>query len=246
MAVDRQTAATTPTASLRAVIGELPPAYFALVMATGIVSVAADSLGQPVLARGMFYLNIVFYVVLAGMHAARLILFPRRCLADLHDPTAGPGYFTWIAGTDILATQFIVFEGAYFIAAGLFVLALALSVAISYTVLAALALRQVKPTLDKGINGGWLISIVAMQSLVVVATRLGEQLGQPVLLELHFLALAMWLAGILLYFWIGLLLFYRCFFFVISPTTLMPTFWISMGALAISTLAGSALIMAGR
>lgn len=234
-----------PLISLRSAVSDLPPAYFALVMATGIVSLAAYNLAQAEVGYILFYLNMAFYATLVVLHGARLILYPRRCLDDLHDPRAGPGYFTWIAGTAVLGTQSIVFEQAHHAAAALFIAAIILAAVLSYTVLTALALRPMKPTLENGINGGWLIPVVAMQSLVVLATHLaGHWEGQPVLPELHFAALALWLAGIILYLWLGLLLFYRCFFFVLSPTNILPTFWISMGAMAISTLAGSSLIAA--
>ncbi|HET7314614.1 tellurite resistance/C4-dicarboxylate transporter family protein [Salinisphaera sp.] len=228
--------------SLRAVVLDLPPAYFALVMATGIVSIAAHGLGPAVVGRALFYLNGAFYAVLALLHGLRLILYPRRCLADLHDPDSGPGYFTWIAATAVLGSQCIVFAQAERAAAGLLAAAAVLWAVLTYAVFTALALRQEKPTLDAGINGGWLIAVVAMQSLAVLTTHLAGQWDQPARLELHFAALALWLAGIMLYLWLGLLIFYRFYFFALTPENLLPTHWISMGALAISTLAGSMLI----
>ena len=45
------------------------PAYFAMVMATGIVSIACHLLGMPVVALALFWLNIVFYVVALGADA---------------------------------------------------------------------------------------------------------------------------------------------------------------------------------
>jgi hypothetical protein len=41
------------------VVKHLSPAYFALVMATGVVSIAAWDLRLPVLAMGLFVFNIV-------------------------------------------------------------------------------------------------------------------------------------------------------------------------------------------
>lgn len=46
---------------LRADLAGLAPAYFGLVMATGIVSIAAHLQGWPQLARTLFYLNNVMY-----------------------------------------------------------------------------------------------------------------------------------------------------------------------------------------
>ena len=52
----------------------------------------------------------------------------------------------------------------------------------------------------------------------------------------------MWLWGGMLYIWIISLIFYRYTFFRFSPDDLTPPYWINMGAMAISTLAGSLLI----
>ena len=48
----------------------------------------------------------------------------------------------------------------------------------------------------------------------------------------------------MLYIWIISLIFYRYTFFVLSPSDLAPPYWINMGAVAISTLAGTMLIAA--
>ena len=52
----------------------------------------------------------------------------------------------------------------------------------------------------------------------------------------------MWLWGGMLYIWIISLIFYRYTFFRFSPGDLAPPYWINMGAMAISVLAGSLLI----
>jgi tellurite resistance protein TehA-like permease len=57
-------------------------------------------------------------------------------------------------------------------------------------------------------------------------------------------SLAMWLGGGMLYLWIIALIFYRYTFFPMSPSDLAPPYWINMGAAAISTLAGTALVTA--
>jgi tellurite resistance protein TehA-like permease len=52
----------------------------------------------------------------------------------------------------------------------------------------------------------------------------------------------MWLWGGMLYIWIVSLIFYRYTFFRFSPGDLAPPYWINMGAMAISVLAGSLLL----
>ncbi|MES1936203.1 tellurite resistance/C4-dicarboxylate transporter family protein [Salinisphaera hydrothermalis] len=227
---------------LRSLIRELPPAYFALVMATGIVSIAAYGLGPASIGWGLFGLNLVLYTALAVLHGLRLMLFPQRCIVDLFDPSAGPGYFTWIAATAVLGSQCLVLAHAAQVATALFVFAVVLWLLLNYAVFAALALRRHKQALDVGINGGWLLAVVAMQGLAVLATHLAGGWAQPVRLELHFAALVLWLAGGMLYLWLAALIFYRYYFFALGPGDLVPTYWINMGAMAISTLAGSLLI----
>jgi len=56
--------------------------------------------------------------------------------------------------------------------------------------------------------------------------------------------LIVWLGAGMLYIWIISLIFYRYTFFTINPSDLAPPYWINMGAVAISTLAGTMLIAA--
>src|ERR1019366_1868578 len=58
-----------------------------------------------------------------------------------------------------------------------------------------------------------------------------------------FVSLVMWLDGGMLYIWIISLIFYRFTFFPLEPSDLTPTYWINMGSVAISTLAGTVLIV---
>jgi tellurite resistance protein TehA-like permease len=54
----------------------------------------------------------------------------------------------------------------------------------------------------------------------------------------------MWLVGGKFYIWIISLIFYRYSFFPMTPGDLSPPYWINMGAMAISTLAGATLLSA--
>ena len=53
-----------------------------------------------------------------------------------------------------------------------------------------------------------------------------------------FVALSFWLVGSMLYIWLIALIFHRIVFLPLSPGELTPPYWINMGAMAISTLAG--------
>ena len=94
-----------------------------------------------------------------------------------------------------------------------------------------------------GINGGWLVAVVSAQSVSALGSQLAQGFGgySP---QVLFFCLAMWLGGGMLYIWIISLIFYRYTFFAMSPSDLAPPYWINMGAVAISTLAGALLVLA--
>lgn len=217
------------------------PAYFALVMATGIVSIASELLDMRKIAVALFALNGLFYLVLWALMIRRMVCYPRAFFADLADHARGVGFFTWVAGTCVLAVQCMVVHPLPHLAAALWGLGIVLWMIFTYAVFAGLTIRQEKPPLTKGLNGGWLVAVVATQSVSIVSTQLAGHLGLNTDGMLFF-ALAMWLGGGMLYIWLISLIFYRYTFFVMQPGDLSPPYWINMGAVAISTLAGDLLI----
>ncbi len=228
---------------LRTDIAGMTPAYFGLVMATGIVSIAAQLEGWLLLAHALFVLNNVMYAALWLLTIARVVWFAPRVWLDLQDHLRGPGFFTLVAGTGVLGAQFVLQAASYRIAGGLWALSLLLWLALTYTIFTAFVVKHDKPALDKGINGGWLLAVVATQSVAVLSTLLAAKAPEHTRLALDLLALSMWLWGGVLYVWTMTLIFYRYTFFRMAPADLSPPDWINMGAMAISTLAGSLLII---
>jgi tellurite resistance protein TehA-like permease len=230
-----------PAASTRAgALATLSPAYFAMVMATGIVSIACHLLDMEPVALVLFGLNLLFYAVLLILAAARLLRHPRRVRDDMFDHARCAGFFTLVAGTGVLGSQALLVAGWQHAAVGLWALNIALWIILSYTIFTVLTVKASKPTLGEGINGGWLLAVVAAQSVAVLGTQLAQAFdwhGGPLI----FFCLAVWLGGGMLYIWIISLIFYRYTFFALSPTELSPPYWINMGAVAISTLAGAML-----
>jgi tellurite resistance protein TehA-like permease len=210
-------------------------------MATGIVSIGAWDFGLPIPARGLFAFNVAAYVVLACLTAFRLIRYPRLFFDDMTDHRLGPGFFTAVAGSCILGVQALLMAGSLVAATALLVLGAGLWIGLTYTIFVAFTVKREKPALDKGLTGAWLIAVVATQSIAVLAASIAAERSQPLRLELNFFALSMWLWGGMLYIWVISLIFYRKTFFAFSPGDLTPPYWISMGAMAISTLAGAGL-----
>ena len=87
---------------------ELSPADFALVMATGIASIALRLEGLATMSLALYWRNLVSYAALWALYLARLCLAPGRFLADLKDHDRAVGFFTAAAGTCVLETQFVL------------------------------------------------------------------------------------------------------------------------------------------
>ena len=219
------------------------PAYFALVMATGIVSLASELLGLHAIAVTLFALNLGFYPVLWVLSIARVLRHRDRVRADFVHHGRAVGFFTTVAATCVLGSQCLVIGESVTAAIALWIAGIVLWAGLVYAVFALLTVKAEKPPLAEGINGGWLISVVAAQSVAVLGAQLAPRFGDHAPHVLLF-ALAMWLGGGMLYLWIISLIFYRYTFFPMSPSDLAPPYWINMGAAAISTLAGTMLVAA--
>ena len=89
----------------------LSPAYFALVMATGIVSIASDRAELRTIAAVLLWLNAGQYLLLWMLTAWRLLRYRRALLDDLTDHQAAPGFFSAVAATGVMGNQ-LIFTGA--------------------------------------------------------------------------------------------------------------------------------------
>lgn len=231
-------------ALLRHAVENFFPGYFAMVMATGIVSVASWLAGYQTLAQGLFYLNVVFYAVLCVITLARIARFPRRVFADLCNHVLGPGFFTFVAGTCVLGNQFLLIAHQQAVALVLWWISVGLGAVMIYTFVAAMATCADTPGLDKGLHGGWLMLTVASQAVSLLGTALAPTFQHPEMVYL--LTLSLFLIGGMFYIMIISLIFYRWMFFRLEPRQLSPLYWVNMGAVAITTRAGLVLVDHGQ
>lgn len=225
---------------LHAGIRRLRPGVFGSIMATGIVSIAANQQGMHVVAHILLWINIAAYVILAAFVVVRLTRHFNLVVTDFLDHTNGPGFFTVTAGSCVLGSQLLELYGATIPATILLIVGSATWLVLTYAFFAVVTLRATKPTLDRGIDGTWLLAVVATQSVAYLGASLWPHLGR--VQAALFLPLALWLAGAVLYGLIMPLIFYRLAFFRVTPADLTGSYWINMGALAITTLTGSRLL----
>lgn len=224
----------------------LDPGSFAAVMATGIVSVDASQHGMPRLAQALLVLNLVMFACLSVLGMLRALRFRTELIADFADPAIGAGFLTFVAGACVLATQCMVVVHAPLAARVLGALGAIAWVVLTYAFLAVMVTRRVKRGLARSIHGGWLVLIVATQSLAVVAVLLSASsagMAADAKRLLLFVGLCLYLLGGALYLLIITLVVYRMVFFPMRARDFKPPYWINMGAIAISTLAGSLYVL---
>ena len=175
-------------------LATLHPAYFALVMATGIMSIACNLLGLRPIDIALLGMNTVFFVVLWLLTILRVIRFRDRVMADLLHHGRAVGFFTAVAATCVLGSQWLVVGDNRTVAIWLWTAGILLWLTITYAVFALLTVKAEKPSLAEGINGGWLVSVVAVQSVSVLGSQLAPGFGDRAPLVL-LSSLTLWLAG---------------------------------------------------
>jgi tellurite resistance protein TehA-like permease len=199
------------------------PASFTVVMATGIVSIAAHVEGVAGLDVALFALNI-------GLYSALWVLTATRLPRDL-DFT----HLAVVAATCVLGAQALVIADSVPVATALLLAGAGLWVVLGYGVLT-------KPLSAANVNGGWLLAVVAPESIAVLLALLSAHWQQPLRHDANFAAVSLWLIGAMLYVWISGLICFRLALRRVTPADVTPQYWINMGAMAISALAGSLLI----
>lgn len=219
----------------------LHPAYFAMVMSTGIISIASNLLGFTGIAYALFYINIIAYAILLPFQTIRVFMYWDNLYKDLCNPKLSLVFFTVVAATNVLGAQFITVVNQPEIAKIFWYFGIFLWVIISLVAFSALFIKCEEGP-ESVIHGGWLIATVGTQSVAVLGAALAPEFvscGSFVL----FSSIVWWMIGAFLYIILITLLFYRLVFFKLAPEALIPPYWINMGAIAITTLAGSIICL---
>ncbi|MBI3019294.1 MAG: C4-dicarboxylate ABC transporter, partial [Deltaproteobacteria bacterium] len=139
---------------LKKQISQFNPVYFAMVMATGIVSISCYFLGLKEFSFLLFWINGVAFIIIWGLTLARFIFFPSLFLKDLKDHKRGPGFFTVVAATNVLGVQLVLLTSYLKIGLLLWWFGLGLWALCTYSIFVALSVKQQKPSLAEGIHGG--------------------------------------------------------------------------------------------
>jgi tellurite resistance protein TehA-like permease len=221
-------------------IAELPPGSFAFVMATGIASTATHWFGPPWISRALLVAACVGVGLLGALLVARFVWFPEQLVADLRRPERVFGFFTVVAGLDVVGVR-LDFAGHPLATAILAMVAGASWFALTYGVPASLLLARESESVLEGINGTWLLWVVATQSLAIASAALVATWPKQANLLAGFAA-GLWGVGLILYLVLVAMIMLRWLTVRVSPGALGPPYWILMGATAITVLGGARIL----
>ncbi|MGH7762519.1 MAG: tellurite resistance/C4-dicarboxylate transporter family protein [Candidatus Dormibacteraceae bacterium] len=203
---------------------------FSPIMAGGILSVAAARDGQPLLSAVLLDLAVAVFLAVLASNLLRAVSRPKSILIGKDGPHAALVLFTWVAACGVLGARLAsLLPAAPYIFGGLATLGWIGAIAIS----AAFVLNQFRDGAANAVRGSWLLAVVATQSLSILAgTDVGE-LGSRVAIDLSF---GFWALGLALYLVLIMLIVRRLVRGEVGLGDLTPDYWITMGALAISTV----------
>ena len=209
-------------------------------MATGIVSIALEDVGARPASLALLALAVAGYVLLAVLYFLRAVRHPRDMAADARNPASAFGYFTLVAGSAVVGVGLV---HASWNAVGVVLTAVAalLWILLGYVLPWLVIVARRQGSVLGHVNGTWFVWSVASQSLAVALVAVhpllpGWELG------VGFLAVLSWSVGTMLYAGIALLVVLRLVHFGLKPAEFDPPYWVAMGALAISVVAGSGIV----
>jgi len=219
---------------------DLYPGYFAMTMATGILSVALFLHNNIFLSNSFMIITIMTWFVMIYLYSWRLIKHPKTVFENLINPKTTFIFFTFVAATNICGVLFHQ-HGYSTLAIICWFIAFIYWSILMYLSFTALCFAHK----DREVNimhGGWLILIVGTQSLVLLGSKIAADFGPYsayMMVEIHML----WALGIIFYAILVTLFCYRIFFKTMAINDYSPFMWVIMGAAAISANAGSTLLL---
>ncbi|MGH3472601.1 MAG: tellurite resistance/C4-dicarboxylate transporter family protein [Nocardioidaceae bacterium] len=221
-------------------VRELSPGYFALVMATGIVSTGLDLIDQRVLSDLFLWVAGVAFVLLAFLSGWRVVRYRDRLAQDFLNLRRDFGFLTFVAGTNVLAAR-LALAGQVLLATVLLIGAGVSWLILGYVVpWAAFLSRGERPPLAEA-NGSWFMWVVSSQSVAVAAASL-EMHTAGAHSTLQVLSVLTWSIGVFLYGVAGIFVALRMVLYEFHAEALDPTYWITMGAASITVLAGAGIV----
>ncbi|HET8599778.1 MAG TPA: tellurite resistance/C4-dicarboxylate transporter family protein [Segeticoccus sp.] len=219
----------------------LTPGYFALVMASGILSIGMHLAGRVTMSLALLVVCGIAYVSLVVLTLWRLMAYRDAIVDDFIDPGRAFGFFTFIAGTNVFGVR-LALDGLHTVTAGLLAVAALTWVVLGYVIPWTAVLSRTQRPVITAANGTWFIWVVASQSVAASAATLEPMATGYTRDVLAVVAVFSWSVGVFLYASAGVFVAARMLLYELRPIDLSPPYWVAMGAAAITVLAGARIV----
>ncbi|WP_349897845.1 tellurite resistance/C4-dicarboxylate transporter family protein [Parafrigoribacterium soli] len=231
---------TTAPQRLGQSVKTLTPGYFAVTMASGIISVGMRLEGFELISMLLLVVCAASFVLLLVLNVWRALAHPSAIREDFMDPRRAFGFFTFVAGADVLGVRLDI-AGYPVLTAVLLLVAGGVFLVIGYVIPWTAALSKQKQSVVATANGTWFIWVVASQSIAIVAATLETTAGAGRAM-FALIAVVAWSVGVLLYGATAVFVALRLMLYPFGPEEFTPPYWVTMGALAITVLAGARIV----
>jgi tellurite resistance protein TehA-like permease len=219
----------------------LSPGYFSLIMATGIIGNSANASGLNSVSKIMFYINTGLFLILLVLILTRLIYYFSEVKADLRTFEKNPGFLTLVAASGVYGVEALKTTQGYTEAMILLMFALMLWLILMISFFILIVFTSEKPSIEKGLNGLWLLLVVSTQAVSILSSELSSFYPDHAVSLIH-IALMSFLLGCGLYLILIPLILYRLVFFTLPPSENDHSYWIDTGAAAISVVSGLTIL----
>jgi tellurite resistance protein TehA-like permease len=160
--------------------------------------------------------------------------------AELSSPRTCFGFFAFVAAAAVLGARLSELRQPD-LALVLFAVAALSWLLLTYVVPARLILLKQKGVQAEIVRGDWLLWVVGTQSIATIGAMVAAH-SQALRSGMTVVAVLAWSVGIVLYLILITLITVRLFTIRVDAAGLSASYWISMGATAISTLAGARIL----
>lgn len=191
------------------------------------------------LSATLLGITAIAWITLVTLTGWRLIVHPHAVAEDFTDARRGFGFFTTVAGTNVLGVR-LAMDGHYAITAVLLAISGLMWLVLGYVIPWTAVLGNKQRPVVAAANGTWFIWVVASQSVAVAAAtrahlrRSAPGVGDRGRVLLVGRNLPLWSRGIFVA--------ARMMLYELRPVDLNPPYWVAMGACAITVLAGARIV----
>jgi tellurite resistance protein TehA-like permease len=229
-----------PPGPLAQAVRGCDPRAFAMVMASGIVSVALRQAGSPPLSAALLWIASAGFVVLVIGSVWRAVWFPADARSDLTRPDRVFSCFAIAAAASVLAAR-LADRSQHDVVAALTAFTVLAWAAACCAVIAFLVGGAGTRRSITDVNGTWQLWVVGTASVAIAAASAYAAGLVPDRLA-AWAAIAAWPAAALLYVLVTALVVTRLLRVGLAPGDLFAPYWVTMGAASITVLAAAQVL----